>query len=242
MALKLKLTKDEFGKLPKEIQDEYIVDGEGYTLDVDGMEDTGPLRRALDRAKQTAAERQAELDELRAKQEQLDHDTARKNKDIDTLEKQWKARQDEAVNAVSGKLAKAHEFIEKQLGHSVAESLAKELTDAHALMLPHVKSRIKVNTENGDFRTVVLDAEGKETNLTVADLAKEFRADKNFSAIMRASKASGAASPSKPNTSNADGGNGGPEREPKTPSGSLSMDYRAIAQSMAAKMKEGGDE
>lgn len=240
MALKLKLTKEEFDKLSKDIQSEYIAEGDGYALDVDGMEDTGPLRRALDRAKADKNELQAQIEELREKQETADRDTARKNKDIDALEKQWKRDQDAAVGAVTEQLTKAHSFIEMQLGQAVAESLAKELSDSHALLLPHIKGRIKVNTEGGDFKTVILDAEGKETALTPADLAKEFRADKNFSAIMRVSKASGAANTSKPRTEPADGGNGGSDNPGKI--GQLSTDYRALAREMADRFKEDGDE
>lgn len=238
MALKLKLTKDEFNALAKELQSEYIADGDNYVLDVSGLEDTGPLRRALDRAKAEKVEMQSQLEELREKQENIDREAARKNKDIDTLEKQWKRDLDAAVNSEREKLTKAHAFIEKQLGHSVAESLAKELTDSHALLMPHLKSRIKVNTENGDFRTVILDADGNETTGTVEDLAKEFRADKNFSAIMKVSKASGAATQSKPRSGPVDDGGG---KQPDSSPGALSMDYRALAKQHADRMKEGDE-
>ena len=39
MALKKKLNKSEFDKLSDAIKQEYIEDGEGYRLDVDGEED-----------------------------------------------------------------------------------------------------------------------------------------------------------------------------------------------------------
>ena len=41
MALKKKLTKAEYEKLSEHIKAEYIEDGDGFRLDIDGDEDTG---------------------------------------------------------------------------------------------------------------------------------------------------------------------------------------------------------
>ena len=52
MALKKKLTKAEYEKLSEHIKAEYIEDGDGFRLDIDGDEDTGALKRAKDREAQ----------------------------------------------------------------------------------------------------------------------------------------------------------------------------------------------
>ncbi|WBF76910.1 hypothetical protein PSV3_00208 [Septimatrevirus PSV33] len=52
MALKKKLTKEEHAKLSDALKAEYIEDGDGFRLDVDGDEDTGALKRAKDREAQ----------------------------------------------------------------------------------------------------------------------------------------------------------------------------------------------
>lgn len=236
MALKKKITAEEYGKLSDAVKAEYIADGDAFKLDIEGDEDTGPLKRALAREKARAEELEAKQAELEREKDELARADAMKNKDVVTLQKQWEKDKETAVAAERQRVEKAHTFITKQLGDSVAETLARDLTDSHALMLPHIRSRIGVNMEDGDFRTVVLDANGQPTALTVQDLAKEFRENKAFSAIMRVSKASGAAgggSPQRQPAPSADG-NGGNK------SGGLSMDYRDIGQRFAERIEQSG--
>jgi hypothetical protein len=63
MALKKKLTKEEYSKLSDHIKAEYIEDGDGFRLDIDGDEDTGALKRAKDREAQLRRDAEAKLRE-----------------------------------------------------------------------------------------------------------------------------------------------------------------------------------
>ena len=69
MALKKKLTKEEYDKLSDAFKAEYMTDGDGYKLDLSDDEDTGPLKRALEREKANSAtskKRLAEVEEEKA--------------------------------------------------------------------------------------------------------------------------------------------------------------------------------
>ncbi|WEM33661.1 head scaffolding protein [Pseudomonas phage PSA-KC1] len=59
--------------------------------------------------------------------------------------------------------------------------------------MPHIKSRLMADFEGDTPVTRVLDKDGKPSALTIDELANEFVANKDFSAIITASKASGGA-------------------------------------------------
>ena len=86
MALKKKLTKAEYEKLSEHIKAEYIEDGDGFRLDIDGDEDTGALKRAKDREAQLRRDAEAKLREAQEELDRINGDDARKKGDIATLE------------------------------------------------------------------------------------------------------------------------------------------------------------
>ena len=77
MALKKKLTKAEYEKLSEHIKAEYIEDGDGFRLDIDGDEDTGALKRAKDREAQLRREAETKLREAQEQLDALGNDDAR---------------------------------------------------------------------------------------------------------------------------------------------------------------------
>lgn len=74
MALKRKLTKEEFDKLSDAHKELYSDPGNNgnYVLDAEPDEDTGPLKTALEREKATAAAAKKAADELAAKYKDVD--------------------------------------------------------------------------------------------------------------------------------------------------------------------------
>ena len=61
------------------------------------------------------------------------------------------------------------------------------------MLLPHIKARLQADFEGDAPVTRILDKEGKVSAMTVEELSAEFVANKDFSAIITASKASGGA-------------------------------------------------
>jgi hypothetical protein len=193
MALQKKLTKEQFSKLPEHFKTEYIEDGDGYRLDLQGEEDTGALKRAKDR--EVELRRQAEA-KLRETQEQLDSlgsDDARKKGDIATLEKSWQKKMEDQKSEFESKLNKLTTHTKTQLVDNVALQIASKISNAPNVILPHIKARLAADFEADSPITRILDKDGKPSAMTLEELSNEFVANKDFSAIIVASKASGGA-------------------------------------------------
>ena len=193
MALKKKLTKAEYEKLSEHIKAEYIEDGDGFRLDIDGDEDTGALKRAKDREAQLRRDAEAKLREAQEELDRINGDDARKKGDIATLEKSWQKKLDEQREEYEAKVSKLTAHTTKTLVDNVASQLAHKISNAPALIMPHIKSRLMADFEGDTPVTRVLDKDGKPSALTIDELANEFVANKDFSAIITASKASGGA-------------------------------------------------
>ena len=69
--------------------------------------------------------------------------------------------------------------------------MAAEISTSPSLLLPHIKARLQADLDGDAPATKVLDRDGKPSAMTVADLSKEFVDNKDFAAIIRATKASG---------------------------------------------------
>jgi hypothetical protein len=191
MALKLKLTKKEYEKLSDELKAEYKEDGEAYALDVDGLEDTGALKRAKDRETQLRKDAEGERDELREEVKTLEKGKAG---DVTRLQKKWdtdKATMTEQHTAV---MSKRDGFIVKQLKTGLAERLAAALNPkAPKVFVPHLEARITVDLTGEEPKLVILGPDGKPSVLTPEQLQQEFVANKDFSGMIVGSKASGGA-------------------------------------------------
>lgn len=195
MALKQKITKEVFDKLSKDVQSEYKStpgNDDEYTLDLEGYEDPGELRRARDREKADAA--QAKKDKIKAEEElaELRRTTSRGTGDIAALEKSWKETADNRVNEAKGETKKTKAKLAKIMRDDVALRIATKISVSPDLILPHIANRLQAEIpDDGDPLTRVLDKDGKPSASTVEDLEKEFVADPKFAAIIIGSKASG---------------------------------------------------
>lgn len=228
MALKKKLTKEEHSKLPDHLKAEYIEDGDGFRLDIEGDEDTGALKRAKDREAQLRREAETKLREAQEQLDALGNDDARKKGDIATLEKSWQKKLDDSKAEYESKLGKLTSHTKTQLVDNVAQQIASKISNAPALLLPHIKARLAADFEGDAPVTRILDKDGKPSAMTVEELAAEFVANKDFSAIITASKASGGAG--KPSNSN---GGGAPNNSDK-PADLASMNPAQLAEHIKA--------
>lgn len=228
MALKKKLSKAEYDKLSDAIKAEYIEDGDGFRLDIDGDEDTGALKRAKDREAQLRRDAEAKLREAQEELDRINGDDARKKGDIATLEKSWQKKLEDQKAEYEGKVSKLTTHTTKTLVDNVATQIATKISNAPALLLPHIKSRLQADFEGDAPVTRVLDKDGKPSAMTVEELAAEFVANKDFSAIVTASKASGGAG--KPSNNS---GGGAPNNSDK-PADLASMNPAQLAEHIKA--------
>lgn len=208
MALKRKISKAEHAALADHLKAEYIEDGDEFRLDIEGDEDTGALKRSKDRESQLRKDAEAKLRQAQEELDRINGDDARKAGDIATLEKAWQKKLDDANKQAAEKQAAQQAFITRSLVDAKALEIASAISVSPALMLPHIKARLQASFEEGaDPKTVVLDATGKPSALTVDELCAELRSNKDFAPILKGTNASGGAAGSKPAGGAADNSN-----------------------------------
>lgn len=237
MALKRKITKEAFDKLADNIKFEYVADGDSYVLQTEGDEDIGPLKRANQRLKDQVELLEQKNDKLTGDLDAINKNPARKSGDIETLTRQMEKEKETAVGEVTAKLERANGFIKTSLLENAAKTLADKISTSPAVMRPHIERRLTVDMDGDTPVVKVLGADGKASNLTVDKLGEEFVANKDFSSIIRVTKASGGAgSPSS---------NGGAVKQPvgqqqpgDQPANLATMNPRDLAAKIQAQKAE----
>lgn len=195
MALKKKLTKAEYDKLSDVLKSEYIEDGDGYRLDVDGEEDTGALKRAKDREAQLRRDAEKRAKDLEDQLAAVTDGDARKKGDIETLEKSWSKKLGETEAQYKARIDKLTDYTRRTMVDGTAMAIASKISTVPALMAKAVRERLTVDFEGDEPALRILDTSGKPSALTVDELTKEFVANKDFSSIIIGSKASGGGAP-----------------------------------------------
>lgn len=205
--LKLKLTKDEFDQLDESKQSLYSQSDDGYALQVDGMEDTGALKRAKDHEKELrkeaekqAKEFQSQLSELQGKIESIETEKLKGSGDIDAImASAQKAKEDaEArIKQMEDEFKQKEQALVEQSRQSFLDGEVKKLSTSLAkdgcadVIVPHLKSKLGVIDDNGNNKLVVMGDDGKPSHLTIDDFKTEFTSNSAFAPVLKGSQASG---------------------------------------------------
>lgn len=197
--LKLKLTKEEHAALDESLQGLYAETDEGFALDVDGIEDTGALKRAKEHernarkeAEQKARELKQQYDELQKKLEEDDAATNRKKGDIEAIESSYQKKLKEAEEKSRLEIEKLTGTLKNSALESTARKLATDLSgDSADLILPHIMRKLSVDLEEGTPKIRVLGDDGQPTADSVDDLREFFFTNKTYAPIVVGSKATG---------------------------------------------------
>jgi hypothetical protein len=197
MALKHKLDEAAFKTLSEGLKAEYKKQDDGtYVLDVEGLEDTGALKRAKDHEKELRKQAQAEakkaLDDLNALHAEYDdHKTKGGSKEAE-LEKAWQAKMAKREKELTAQLDLTQNALRNTMQETVATSLAAELAGDNAeIILPHIQRRLKADIVDGKAVTKVLGPDGEVSATTIDELKKEFFTNARFAAVIVGSKGSG---------------------------------------------------
>jgi hypothetical protein len=175
---------------------------------IDKLEGTLSRTKAeRDQAKEAAKEVQQwkdlglKPDEIKAlKQERDDRATseAEKKGEWDKLKVQMEDHFAKERDGLTGKIGTLTKTLERKLIDSDAVQAIAELKGEPTLLLPHVRSRVKVEEKDGDYVPVVLTADGKGPMLnaknepmTVKELVESMREDKAFGRAFEGSGHSG---------------------------------------------------
>ena len=214
MPLKLEIKEEDFKKLDEATQKLYVAkkDADGvYKLDLDGdIDDPSPaLRRGKERVEAENKELKEKLAKVEAEEaekikaaEAKALEKARKDGDIDVIEKKhkedmdalgasWQKKHDDAIAEKDAQISKLTSFADDTLVQSVAETMANEISTVPALMKSQIAGRLTVDHSGETPVTKVLDENGKISAWTTDDLKKSFVDNKDFAAIIKGTNASG---------------------------------------------------
>lgn len=199
MALKLKLNKAEWEQLEEGIRGLYEEKGEDYTLAVDGIEDTTGLKSALQKER-AEREKYAKLvksweatgktpEEISTLITELEHNEAAKAEkagEWDKLKSQLLETHKKELSKKDEETAKMKATLERYLVDATATAAIAELKGIPQLLLPHVKSAVKVVEDNGEYTVQVVDGAGtprinnKGESLSIKELVEEMRQSEIF--------------------------------------------------------------
>lgn len=135
-----------------------------------------------------AAKREAE-ERAKAEAEEL----ARKSGNIEALEKSWQEKLAKAQADAQRTIDALQGSITTMTVDNVAVRLANEIAvpGSADILIPHIKARLAAEQRDGQFVTVVRDAQGKPSAASLDDLKTEFTTSPAFAPVIVGSKASG---------------------------------------------------
>jgi len=194
---KLLISHAEWEKLSDAHKIIYVKDGDGYHLPLVEDDDPGPLRRALDRERTSAAERKTENERLQSEIRALRDTIGKGSGDVATLEKSWTDKFNAREAELNGQLDALRGKLNGTLIDVATQKLAAEITGKteHAsLMGPHIRSRFEVVWDHGEPVLKIKDANGKPSALNAEELKKEFVSNPVFASVVIAGRGSGAGS------------------------------------------------
>ena len=183
--LKRKITQADYDKLSDSIKFEYKKgDGDVYLLEVDDATDLLNARDNEKREKEAIAK---ERDDLKKELKIIKES----NSNWETMEASYKGKIANLENEV-GTLNSTLTGERRERHTSVAADKVAARFTVPSVMKPLIMKRLDIDARDPS-KTVVLDANGKPSALTLEDLTKEFVDNPEYKAIVVAHKGSGSA-------------------------------------------------
>jgi hypothetical protein len=206
----LPFTVEALDKIPEAQRSLYTKTDSGFRLDVDGYEEPVALKSALDKERANARDAVAQAkawkalgktpEEIQALVEaaaQAERDKLTKAGDFDKLRQQMNDAHTAELDKERGTSKAMRVQLEKYLVDAAAATALAAAKGNAELLLPHVKARVKVIEENGEFAVRVVDAggnprvNGKGEFLSMTDLVDEMRQSDVYAPAFLAPAASG---------------------------------------------------
>jgi hypothetical protein len=206
----LDLIVDALDAVPESFRSLYVQNGDKYKLDVSGVEDTSGLKSALEAERRAAREASKQAaawkalgktpDEIQAlvdAQAKAEQERLTKAGDWDKLAKQMNDAHAQELNTLKSTLETKDKALAKHLVDSAAVNAIAAAKGVPELLLPHIRSAVKVIEENGDYAVRVVDStgsprvNGKGEFLSIKDLVSEMRQSEVFGRAFDGSGASG---------------------------------------------------
>lgn len=119
--------------------------------------------------------------------------------DFKSLEQQLVQKYEKMVEQERGVASRYRSSLEQHLIDAEAMRVLAEVSDSPALLLPHVKSRMKVFEQDGSFAARIVDESGNvrigkgqgSAPMTLSELMDEMKQDKSFALAFKGTGSSG---------------------------------------------------
>jgi len=208
MMFKFKIDKATYDALTDEQKAMYAEVGEGYQMQIEGLPDVSGLEAKVNELQGEKKSEKAKRETAEKLAREAAEEKARRDGDIAAIENSWKQKLADMETGYQNQIQGLNGSLQNLLVDNVAQSLAFQLAeDSAPVLLPHLKSRLTVEFQDGKPVTRVLDAQGKPSALTVEELGNEIASNKAFAPVIVGSKASGTGGAGEP--ANPAGGAGG---------------------------------
>ena len=193
MVMKLRVAS--LDDVPEAFHGEYAQDGDGYVLQTEGDHPgIEAMRRARDNEKESHKATKQRIKELETEMDNMRTQLATSTGNSDNVHKSWEkkfndkcAEYDGIINGLNGSLS-----------NLTVGQAAKQVADIFlSPRLGEREARARLTTEMVDgVPTVrVLDKDGKPGAMSLDDLIKEFRADKDLAPSLKGTSGSGGGNP-----------------------------------------------
>lgn len=175
---------------PTNTQVEPIVPSEKTYTQAELDEILSGIKANRDALLEEKKEQQRLAQEAEAEKKRLAEEAARKNGDLEAIENSWREKLNNTEQELKSKYDSAQKRIHELTVGRTAQELAGKLAKPHAqrLLAKEINERLTLD-ENGSVR--VLDAQGKPSALTIAELETELRNDVTYQDIILINNSSG---------------------------------------------------
>lgn len=191
--MKFKISKAEWEKLSDEQKALYTAKGDDYQMQIEGLPDFDGMQSKLNTLLDETKQAKKDKADAEAKAKAEAEEAARKNGNVEALEKSWGEKLAQAEAKHKAQIEQYHGQVAKLMVTNEAQGIASKLFGKNAALLQHhVVGRLALEQgENGEFKTRVLDKDGKASAMSLADLEKEFSGREEFKGLLVTTKATG---------------------------------------------------
>jgi hypothetical protein len=159
------------------------------------LKEAKEAKKALDAFKGVDPARFRELEEAAAEAERK---RAEASGDWKVREQQLLTKSQQEIDAREGRIKSLSSALERRLVDAEATKAIADAKGSAKVLLPHIKSQVKVVEEEGEFVVHVVDAKGnqrigdaKGAPMTIAQLVEEMKQDPDFALNFAGSGSSG---------------------------------------------------
>lgn len=192
----LKYQLDSLDGLEESVAALYEQKGDKFVLKVDGVpqgEDVSGLKAKVDELlaeKKAAAQKAKDAEEAAVKAAE---EAARKNGDVEALDKSWQEKFAARETELQGQIDEMSGAISNMTVKADAIRLANELAVSGSadILIPHIESRLASEQRDGQYVTVVRDAQGKPSAASLDEFKQELKNNPAFAPVIVGSNASG---------------------------------------------------